>query len=206
MSSNSVVEMDGVYYWMGVDRFYLYNGSVQVLPNDKNINWLFDNLNLNQRQKVWATKVPRYNEIWFFYPRGDATECTDAIIYNVKDKLWYDAGGAEGAYRSCGYTTEVFPTPIWCGWRYRLTVGIDFPVIDAPSGEPAPQANQMYIEGNVTPSFPPGRNFQFTTEITNSFYTVLTAIYSPTANATLITATENFDDAPAVGDSAYPHK
>lgn len=63
MSSNSVVEMDGAFFWMGVDRFYVYNGSVQVLPNDKNVNWLFDNLNFEQRQKVWATKVPRYNEI-----------------------------------------------------------------------------------------------------------------------------------------------
>jgi hypothetical protein len=113
MSSNAIVEMDGVYFWMGVDRFYMYNGSVQVLPNDKNLNWVYDNLNFSQRQKVWATKVPRFNEIWFFYPRGTATECTDAIIYNVKDKIWYDAGSADGARRSCGCTTEVFPTPIW---------------------------------------------------------------------------------------------
>jgi len=204
MSSNSVVEMDGVYYWMGVDRFYLYNGSVQVLPNDKNINWLFDNLNFNQRQKVWATKVPRYNEIWFFYPRGDATECTDAIIYNVKDKLWYDAGQADGARRCCGYTTEVFPTPIWCGWTYRLTVGFAFPVISTPSGEPAPNAKQMYIDGNVTPSFPPGKNFQFTADETDEFYTVASAVYSSTADATLITATENFDSAPTAGENAYP--
>jgi len=80
MSSQSVVEMDGLYYWMGVDRFYLYDGRVTVVPNDKNVNWLFNNLNYQQRQKVWATKVPRYNEIWFFYPRGTATECTDVLM------------------------------------------------------------------------------------------------------------------------------
>ena len=72
MSSNAVVEMDGVYYWMGVDRFYAYNGSVSVVPNDKNVNYLFNNINYTQRQKVWATKVPRYNEIWFFYPRSES--------------------------------------------------------------------------------------------------------------------------------------
>lgn len=130
MSSSSVVEMDGVYFWMGVDRFYAYNGSVQVLPNDKNVNWLFNNLNYEQRQKVWATKIPRYNEIWFFYPRGTATECTDAIIYNVKDKLWYDAGEAVGARRSCGYTTEVFPSPVWCGWEYSSSYGDTSNVIE----------------------------------------------------------------------------
>jgi hypothetical protein len=126
--------MDGVYFWAGTDRFYLYNGAVQVLPNDKNINWFYDNLNFQQRQKVWATKVPRFNEIWFFYPRGTATECNDAIIYNVKDKIWYDAGQAIGAQRSCGYTTEVFPSPVWCGNTYSAVYSTLRSVIAKPTG------------------------------------------------------------------------
>ena len=204
MSSSSVVEMDGIYYWMGVDRFYLYNGAVQVLPNDKNVNWLFDNLNFNQRQKVWATKVPRYNEIWFFYPRGDATECTDAIVFNVKDKLWYDAGQALGSRRSCGYTTEVFPSPVWFGWEYKATYSVPYVVIATPSGEPAPNADQFYVSGDASAAFSPGQNFQFAAVDTEPFYTVATAAYSITANATLITATENFPTAPSAGDTAYP--
>lgn len=204
MSSSSVVEMDGIYYWMGVDRFYKYNGAVSVVPNDKNVNWLFDNLNFTQRQKVWATKVPRYNEIWFFYPRGTATECTDAIIYNVKDNLWYDAGQAGGARRSCGYTTEVFPTPIWCDWQYVATFGSPYPVIATPSGEPAPAANQIYLSGDVTTTFPPGENFQFSTAISDTFYEVATATHNSVKNFTLITATENFTSTPGVGQNTYP--
>lgn len=204
MSSNAVVEMDGIYYWMGVDRFYQYNGTVSVVPNDKNVNWLFDNLNFTQRQKVWATKVPRYNEIWFFYPRGTATECTDAIIYNVKDKLWYDAGQAEGARRSCGYTTEVFPTPIWCDWQYVATFGSFATVIATPSGEPAPAADQFYLNGDQTTVFVPGSNFQFSTVITDDFYEVDTATYDAGGNFTLVTATENFTSAPSVGQRVYP--
>jgi hypothetical protein len=115
MSSQSVIEYDGIYYWAGVDRFLMYNGVVQEIENTVNQNWFFDNLNFVQRQKVWATKVPRYGEIWWFYPRGDATECTDAIIYNVREKTWYDAGQADGANRSAGVFSEVFPKPIWAG-------------------------------------------------------------------------------------------
>jgi hypothetical protein len=204
MSSNAVVEMDGIYYWMGVDRFYKYNGAVSVVPNDKNVNWLFDNLNFTQRQKVWATKVPRYNEIWFFYPRGTATECTDAIIYNVKDDIWYDAGQAEGARRSCGYTTEVFPTPIWCDWEYVATFGSPATVITTPAGEPAPTANQFYVSGDQTTIFVPGSNFQFSTVITDAFYEVNTATYNAVKNFTLVTATENFTSAPGVGQRVYP--
>ena len=115
MSSSSVIEYDGIFYWAGVDRFLSYNGVVQEIPNSNNQNYFFDNVNMTQRQKVWATKVPRYGEIWWFYPKGDATECTDAIIYNVRDKTWYDAGQAIGARRSAGVFSEVFPKPIWAG-------------------------------------------------------------------------------------------
>jgi hypothetical protein len=115
LSSSCVIEYDGIFYWIGTDRFLSYNGVIQEIPNNINQNYFFDNLNYAQRQKVWATKVPRWGEIWWFYPKGDATECTDAIIYNVREKAWYDAGQAEGARRSAGTFSEVFPKPIWAG-------------------------------------------------------------------------------------------
>jgi len=117
LSSQSAIEYDGIYYWCGVDRFLLYNGVVKEIPNTMNQNYFFDNLNYDQRQKVWATKVPRYGEIWWFYPRGDATECTDAIIYNVRENTWYDAGQALGARRSAGYFSQVFAYPVAANWE-----------------------------------------------------------------------------------------
>ena len=210
MSSSAVVEMDGVYFWMGVDRFYQYNGQVSVLANDKNVNWLFDNLNYQQRQKVWATKIPRYNEIWFFYPRGTATECTDAIIYNVKDKLWYDAGSAVGAQRSCGYTTEIFPTPIWADWNYEPIIETPQTIIANPASLPAPASNQFYVAGNQTPRFSPGSSITFAP--TNSYqatYTVTTSVNTynttiGTPGVTLVTCSAAFSPTVAVGQSVYP--
>ena len=120
MSSSGIIEYDGIFYWCGVDRFLSYNGVVQEIPNTVNQNYFFDNLNFSQRQKVWATKVPRYGEIWWFYPKGSATECTDAIIYNVREQTWYDAGQAEGARRSAGVFSEIFPKPIWAGNEANL--------------------------------------------------------------------------------------
>ena len=115
MSSQCVIEYDGIFYWCGTDRFLAYNGVVQEIPNTLNQNHFFDNLNYSQRQKVWVSKVPRFGEIWWFYPRGDATECTDAIIYNVREKTWYDAGEALGARRCAGAFSEVFRKPLWAG-------------------------------------------------------------------------------------------
>jgi hypothetical protein len=113
LSSSCVIEYDGIIYWIGVDRFLMYNGVVQEVPNTQNMNYFFDGINLSQRQKVWASKVPRWGEIWWFYPRGSSTECNDAIIYNVREQCWYDAGQALGARRSAGYFSDVFTKPIW---------------------------------------------------------------------------------------------
>lgn len=211
ISSSCFVEMDGIFYWMGVDRFYQYNGTVSVLPNDKNVNWLYDNLNFVQRQKVWATKVPRYNEIWFFYPRSDATECTDAIIYNVKDKIWYDAGSAPGARRSCGYTTEIFPTPIWAGWESINTFSPSFSVISNPPSEPSPTATQIYLNGDATITFGAGDYVATSNGENPKVYKVLTSqfIFDAGVTATnpegvtLITVANAFNPSLIANDLVY---
>ena len=135
LSSQSVIEYDGIYYWCGVDRFLLYNGVVKEIPNQMNQNYFFDNLNYDAREKVWVSKVPRFGEIWWFYPRGDATECTDAIIYNVRENTWYDAGEALGAQRSAGYFSQVFHYPITADWNTNNTGGVlAFTLTNAGSG------------------------------------------------------------------------
>jgi hypothetical protein len=125
LSSQSVIEYDGVYYWCGVDRFLLYNGVVKEIPNNFNQNYFFDNLNYAQREKVWVSKVPRFGEIWWFYPRGTATECTDAIIYNIRENCWYDAGEALGARRSAGYFSQVFHYPVAAAWETNAVGGVN---------------------------------------------------------------------------------
>jgi hypothetical protein len=121
MSSQCVIEYDGLFYWIGTDRFLMYNGVVAEVPNSQNNNYFFDNLNYVQRQKVWVSKVPRWGEIWWFFPSGDSTECNDCIIYNVREKTWYDAGQALGARRSAGVFSEVFRRPIWGGTDQNST-------------------------------------------------------------------------------------
>ncbi len=132
LSSQSAIEYDGIYYWCGVDRFLLYNGVVKEIPNTMNQNYFFDNLNYDQRQKVWATKVPRFGEIWWFYPRGNSTECNDAIVYNVRENTWYDAGQALGARRTAGYFSQVFHYPVNAGTTINGTGAINIVSINTP--------------------------------------------------------------------------
>ena len=130
LSSQCVIEYDGIYYWVGVDRFLMYNGVVKEIPNAFNQNYFFDNLNYAQREKVYVTKVPRFGEVWWFFPSGDSTECNDAIVYNIRENCWYDAGQALGSRRSAGYFSQIFHYPINAAWETNATGGIDIYTID----------------------------------------------------------------------------
>jgi len=141
LSPDSVVDYDGVFFWAGVDRFLMFNGVVREVPNQMNINYFYDGLNSDQKEKVFAYKVPRYGEIWWCYPRGDAIECSHAVIYNVRENTWYDTELPNGG-RSAGAFNNSFAAPILTGVvdsgsGYRVWVheqGVD--QIDGPNINP----------------------------------------------------------------------
>ena len=108
LSSQGILEMDGIYYWPGVDRWLLFNGVVREMPNDMNQNFFFDNLNFTHRNKVFGIKVPRYGELWWCYPRGNATECTHAVIFNAREGYWYDTPLPDSDDTNQGRTSGVF--------------------------------------------------------------------------------------------------
>ena len=110
LSAASVIEYDGIYFWCGADRFLMFNGVVREVPNSLNLNYFFDGLNKAAAQRVFAYKVPRFGEIWWCYPRGDATECTHAVIYNVRENTWYDTE-LPGEGRTAGEFSPVYGRP-----------------------------------------------------------------------------------------------
>lgn len=110
LSPDSIVQYNQMFFWVGIDQFYFFNGIVQKLNNTMNNNWFFENVNLQARTKVFGVCVPRYSEIWWYYPRGnDATECNAVIIYNVELNIWYDSANNRGA----GVQASTFPYPIF---------------------------------------------------------------------------------------------
>lgn len=115
MSPRSIVEVDGVYYWPGVDRFFSFGGSVAEIPNTLNDNWFFDGINETQRMKTFGIYIARWGEIWWPYPRGTATECTHAVILNLRTKTFYDTVLPNGG-RSAGVSSSgTFPYPLMTG-------------------------------------------------------------------------------------------
>jgi hypothetical protein len=111
LSSNSICEYDGVYYWAALERFQMFNGVVREIPNDDNLEWFFSNLNTAYRQKCFTMKVPRKGEIWFCFPFGNATECTHAAVLNVRGGFWYDTE-LPPDMRSSALYAQVYPFPL----------------------------------------------------------------------------------------------
>ena len=122
LSSKSVIEHDGIYYWAASDRFLLFNGVVRELPNDLNLNYFFDNINRDYASRVYAFKIPRFSEIWWCFPFGSATECTHAVIYNIRENTWYDTQ-LPGGGRSAAEFMATFGRPLMAGVDpYQLPV------------------------------------------------------------------------------------
>lgn len=85
---NAAVLASGVVYWMGVDKFYLYDGRVNTLNCDLR-RFVFENINYNQNQQVFAGTNEGFNEVWWFYCSLNSTEIDRYVIYNYLEKIWY---------------------------------------------------------------------------------------------------------------------
>ena len=88
VGQNAAVAVNDNVYWMGVESFYLYNGTVQQIPCPV-LEYVFNDFNLNQAEKVFAGQNSDHSEIWWLYPSA-ASETNDRyVIYNYAQNIWY---------------------------------------------------------------------------------------------------------------------
>jgi hypothetical protein len=88
ISPNSAVVASGIVYWMGVDKFYSYDGRVQTLNCDLR-RFVFSDLNQAQSLQVFAGTNEGFNEVWWFYCSANSTNIDKYVIYNYVEKIWY---------------------------------------------------------------------------------------------------------------------
>jgi hypothetical protein len=88
MSPNAAAVVGGTTtFWMGLDKFYTYNGVVNTLPCEVR-NYVFNNINTQQLEQVFAFTVERFSEVWWLYPSAAATICDSYVAYNYIDNVW----------------------------------------------------------------------------------------------------------------------
>ena len=95
LSSRAIVQYDSLFFWLGTDRVFVYNGIVDSVKNTVNFEFFLENVDLTKRQKIYGYKIARYGEIRWAYPekrwsnRPDVG-CTRELVYNVRENSWYD--------------------------------------------------------------------------------------------------------------------
>jgi hypothetical protein len=84
---NAAVVASGVIYWMGVEKFYKYDGRVQTMRCDL-LRHIFQDINLAQASQVLAGTNEGFNEIWWFYCSQNSTAIDLYVIYNYSEDVW----------------------------------------------------------------------------------------------------------------------
>jgi len=101
ISPNAAVIASGIVYWMGVDKFYAYDGRVQTLNCDLR-RFIFQDINQEQAAQVFCGTSEGFNEVWWFYCSSGSTTVDRYVIYNYAEKIWYYGTLARTAWLDSG--------------------------------------------------------------------------------------------------------
>jgi hypothetical protein len=85
---NAKALASGVVYWMGVDKFYKYDGRTQTLRCDLR-EYIFSDINQSQNQQVFAGTNEGFNEVWWYYCSAGSTVVDKYVVYNYAEDIWY---------------------------------------------------------------------------------------------------------------------
>jgi hypothetical protein len=129
---NAVAIASGVVYWMGVDKFYQYDGRVQTLPCDVR-RYVFSNFNAAQAAQVFAGTNEGFNEVWWFYCSANSTTIDRYVVYNYLERIWYYGTMGRTAWLDSG----IRDYPLAATYSYNL-VNHESGIDDNETGTPAP--------------------------------------------------------------------
>jgi hypothetical protein len=149
---NTAIVASGVVYWMGVDKFYKYDGRTQTLRCDL-LRHVYSNINLDQQSQFFAGTSEGFNEIWWFYCSSGSTTIDSYVTYNYTEDLWAYGSMARTAWLDSGLLIN----PIAATYVYNL-VYHEYGVDDNTTGTALP------IEAYITSSefdIGDGHNFGF---------------------------------------------
>jgi hypothetical protein len=150
---NAVIMVSGRVFWMGMDKFYTYDGRTQTLRCDLR-RYIFNDINLEQNQQVFAGANEGFNEVWWFYPSTNSTTIDSYVIYNYAEDIWYYGTMARTAWNDSGLRNY----PQAATYAYNI-VSHEYGLDDNESSTPT--AIEAYIESTEF-DIEDGERFGFT--------------------------------------------
>ena len=115
IGQNAAVIASGVVYWMGVEKFYKYDGRTQTLRCDL-LRHVFQDINLAQAAQVFAGTNEGFNEVWWFYPSAGSNAVDLYVTYNYAEDVW--AYGSMG--RTAWLDSGLRDNPLAATYNYNL--------------------------------------------------------------------------------------
>ena len=106
----------------------MYDGRVQPLRCDVR-KYIFNDLNTNQYEQVFAGTNEAFHEVWWFYCSGDSSTVDKYVIYNYMENIWYYGSMARTAWLDSGLREY----PLAATYNANL-VNHEFGVDDAETG------------------------------------------------------------------------
>ena len=88
ISPAALTTVNNITFWMGWDKFYIYNGRVDTLPCTLR-QYIFQDINRQTQIQTICGTNEQFNEIVWFYPSASSTEVNRYVIYNYLEQIWY---------------------------------------------------------------------------------------------------------------------
>lgn len=110
VSKQGAAIVDTRDFWMGSNRFWMFNGTVDPLECDVG-DFVFQNINPGQISKVSAVHISQFGEVWWLYPSQGSLECDSYVSFNYRENHW-NIGKMD---RLCGTDKSVFQYPLMVG-------------------------------------------------------------------------------------------
>jgi hypothetical protein len=98
---NAATVASGVIYWMGVDKFYKYDGRVGTLRCDLR-QYIYQDINLAQWSQVFSGTNEGFNEVWWFYCSATSNSVDKYVTYNYAEDVWAYGTMARTAWLDSG--------------------------------------------------------------------------------------------------------
>ena len=140
---------DSVAAWMGTENFFVFDGYVKPLNCDVN-DYVFSDINTQQRAKIWGMSIAAYGEFWWFYPSSGSNDNDRYVMWNSRENTW-----AVGAIdRSAGLDSNITFYPLMAQYDstantaklYEHEVGYGYSDIGGSSTEATPYVESGPIE------------------------------------------------------------
>jgi hypothetical protein len=179
ISPNAAVIASGIVYWMGVDKFYQYDGRVQTLNCDLR-RFIFQDIDAAQTGQVFCGTNEGFNEVWWFYPSSGSNAIDKYVIYNYLEKVWYYGTMGRTAWLDSGLRDY----PLAATYNYNL-VNHEQGLNDDATGTTA--AIDSYISSSEF-DIGDGHNFGFIWRVLPDL-TFEDSVTSPTGSLASVTMT-----------------